>query len=301
MPQPLNRRKGFAWITASAVALTGVAAFAQIAINATSVPWSLFLRFALCAALLLLVAPRTRLHALRLIPRVQWARVAFVMCSQFALFSYLSRGTLLNGMLLYQTGPLFTPVLAWLLLRKSIRVPGIVSIVLGFVGVALVLHPTPGTVDDLMLLGLASGFFNSCSQLALYAGGRDESALGETDNLFQFFTLCAAACLVVLAFLPADLARGVARLADLPVAVAFIALAACALANQYARSVAYRNVRNPANLGPFLYLSIALSALIDWAAYDIVPSRLALLGGVFILASAVVVSWRTFHAAPAAS
>jgi drug/metabolite transporter (DMT)-like permease len=56
-------------------------------------------------------------------------------------------------------------------------------------------------------------------------------------------------------------------------------------------------VRNPANLGPFLYLSIALSALVDWAVYDIVPSRLAVPGGILVFASAVVVSWRTFHVA----
>ena len=297
MAQPLNRKKGFAWMILSAVGLTGTGGFAQVAIRATTIPSSLFVLFALCAAMLLLIAPRARLRALRAIPRVQWARVGFVMCSQFALFAYLADGTLLNGMLLYNTGPLFTPILAWLLWQKTIRVTGIVSIVLGFLGVALVLDLTRSTLDRLMLLGLASGFFNSCSQLALYAGGADARALDEADNLFQFFTLCAAACLVVLMLRPGDLALGMRRLGELSILVGFLALAACALANQYARSVAYRNVRNPANLGPFLYLSIALSALVDWAGYGIVPSRLALLGGAFILASAAVVSWRTFHTA----
>src|SRR5262245_7382206 len=294
MAQPLNRKKGFAWMTLSAVGLTGTGGFAQVAIRATTIPFSLFVLFALCAAMLLLIAPRARLRA---IPRVQWARVGFVMCSQFALFAYLADGTLLNGMLLYNTGPLFTPILAWLLWKNTIRVTGIVSIVLGFLGVALVLDPTRSTLDRLMLLGLASGFFNSCSQLALYAGGADARALDEADNLFQFFALCAAACLVVLMLRPGDLALGIRRLGEPSVLVVFLALAVCALANQYARSVAYRNVRNPANLGPFLYLSIALSALVDWAGYGIVPSRLALLGGAFILASAAAVSWRTFHTA----
>lgn len=294
---PLNRKKAFAWITASAVALTGTGAFAQLGIRATSIGFSLFLRFALAALILLVMAPLERLRSLRTIPPVQWLRVGFVICSQFALFAYLAEGTLLNGMLLYNTGPLFTPLLAWLLWRTTIRPTGIVSIVLGFVGVTLVLDPTRSVLDGMLLVGLASGFFNSCSQLSLYAGGRDGVVLSETDNLFQFFTLCATACLVVLLFRPAELTIGVQRLGEGAILASFIALAVCGVVNQYARSVAYRNVRNPANLGPFLYLSIALSALVDWAAYDIVPSRLALLGGVFIFASAAVVSWRTFHAA----
>jgi drug/metabolite transporter (DMT)-like permease len=294
---PLKRKKAFAWITVSAVALTGTGAFAQLGIRETSIVFSLFVRFALAALILLVMAPLERLRSLRTIPTVQWLRVGFVMCSQSALFVYLAEGTLLNGMLLYNTGPLFTPLLAWMLWRKTIRATGIVSIVLGFVGVALVLDPTRSALDGMLLVGLASGFFNSCSQLSLYAGGKGGVALSETDNLFQFFTLCAAASLVALLFRPADLTIGVHRLGESAILASFVALSACGVVNQYARSVAYRNIRNPANLGPFLYLSIVLSALVDWAAYDIVPSRVTLLGGVFIAASAVVVSWRAFHGA----
>jgi len=200
---PLKRKKAFAWITASAVALTGTGAFAQLGIRETSIVFGLFVRFALAALILLVMAPLERLRSLRTIPTVQWLRVGFVMCSQSALFVYLVEGTLLNGMLLYNTGPLFTPLLAWMLWRKTIRATGIVSIVLGFVGVALVLDPTRNTLDGMLLVGLASGFFNSCSQLSLYAGGKGGVALSETDNLFQFFTLCAAASLVALLFRPA--------------------------------------------------------------------------------------------------
>ena len=85
---PLNRKKAFAWITASAVALTGTGAFAQLGIRATSIGFSLFLRFALAALILLVMAPLERLRSLRTIPPVQWLRVGFVICSQFALFAF---------------------------------------------------------------------------------------------------------------------------------------------------------------------------------------------------------------------
>jgi hypothetical protein len=46
------------------------------------------------------MAPLERLRGLRTIPRVQWLRVGFVMCSQFALFVYLASnfpGALVRG------------------------------------------------------------------------------------------------------------------------------------------------------------------------------------------------------------
>lgn len=63
--------------------------------------------------------------------------------------------------------------------------------------------------------------------------------------------------------------------------------------NQSAKSVAYRNVRNPANLGPFLYLSLVAAAIFDWILYDQVPNAETLLGGALILASALTILFGT--------
>src|SRR5262249_853081 len=68
---PLKRKKAFAWITVSAVALTGTGAFAQLGIRETSIVFSLFVRFALAALILLVMAPLERLRSLRTIPTVQ--------------------------------------------------------------------------------------------------------------------------------------------------------------------------------------------------------------------------------------
>jgi drug/metabolite transporter (DMT)-like permease len=57
-----------------------------------------------------------------------------------------------------------------------------------------------------------------------------------------------------------------------------IGLGVFGVLNQSAKSVAYRNVRNPANLGPFLYLSLVVAALFDWVLYGQVRSTETLLG-----------------------
>lgn len=59
--------------------------------------------------------------------------------------------------------------------------------------------------------------------------------------------------------------------------------------------MAYRNVRNPANLGPFLYLSLVAAALFDWILYGQVPSGETLLGGALILASALTILFGTLR------
>jgi drug/metabolite transporter (DMT)-like permease len=63
--------------------------------------------------------------------------------------------------------------------------------------------------------------------------------------------------------------------------------------NQSAKSMAYQNVRNPANLGPFLYLSLVAAAVFDWALYGQAPDTQTLLGGVLILASALTILFGT--------
>jgi drug/metabolite transporter (DMT)-like permease len=63
--------------------------------------------------------------------------------------------------------------------------------------------------------------------------------------------------------------------------------------NQFAKSLACRNVRNPANLGPFLYGSLVAAAFFDWILYGQVPPAETLLGGMFILASALTVALGT--------
>jgi drug/metabolite transporter (DMT)-like permease len=63
--------------------------------------------------------------------------------------------------------------------------------------------------------------------------------------------------------------------------------------NQSAKSVAYRNVRNPANLEPFFYLSLVAAAIFDWILYGMVPNAETLLGGVLILSSSLIILFGT--------
>jgi uncharacterized membrane protein len=103
-------------------------------------------------------------------------------------------------------------------------------------------------------------------------------------------TLCSAAAL------PSSWAQTVAafeRLGEWKILAVIAGLGVFGVLNQSTKSVAYRNVRNPANLGPFLYLSLIVAAIFDWILYGVTPTAETLLGGLLILCSALTILWGT--------
>jgi Isochorismatase family/EamA-like transporter family len=100
----------------SALFLALVGLLGQLATRELSVFPALFLRYLASTVVVLIVLRGDALQTLKGIGRLEWLRVASVLISQFCLFYYLAHGSLLIGMLLYNTGPLFSPILARLLL-----------------------------------------------------------------------------------------------------------------------------------------------------------------------------------------
>jgi drug/metabolite transporter (DMT)-like permease len=210
-----------------------------------------------------------------------------VLISQFCLFYYLAHGSLLIGMLLYNTGPLFSPLLARWLLGITFGVRTITSILLGFAGVALVLNPFGERMNAIVLVALASGFFNSCSQLAFHQMSRDEGS--PLESLFPFYVLLTVCSIAPLAFVSEQTTLAFERFGRWEMVALVIGLGVFGVLNQFARSLAYRNVRNPANLGPFLYLSLAAAAFFDWILYGQFRTAETVFGGTLILASALTI------------
>ena len=178
----------------SALFLAFVGVLGQLATRELFVFPALFLRYLVSTLVILSVLRGDALQTLRNTGKLDWLRVGSVLISQFCLFYYLNRGSLLIGMLLYNTGPLFSPILARLLLGITFGIRTVVSLGLGFAGFALVLNPFGEHLDGTVLVALASGFFNSCSQLAFHQMSRHEQS--PLRSLFPFYvllTLCSIA------------------------------------------------------------------------------------------------------------
>jgi drug/metabolite transporter (DMT)-like permease len=197
-PPTLNRPYAFAMASVSALFLALVGLLGQLATRELSVLPALFPRYLASTVVVLIVLRGDALQTLKAIGRLDWLRLASVLISQFCLFYYLAHGSLLIGMLLYNTGPLFSPILARLLLGITFGIRTVVSLLLGFAGVALVLNPFGETLDSIVLVALASGFFNACSQLAFHQMSHlEESPL---RSLFPFYVLLTLSSVVQLPF-----------------------------------------------------------------------------------------------------
>jgi drug/metabolite transporter (DMT)-like permease len=102
----LNRPYAFAMASVSALFLALVGLLGQLATRELSVFPALFMRYLAATLVVLIVLRGTALQTLRKISRLDYLRVGSVLISQFCLFYYLAHGSLLIGMLLYNTGPL---------------------------------------------------------------------------------------------------------------------------------------------------------------------------------------------------
>ncbi len=283
----LNRPYAFAMASTSALFLALVGLLGQSATRELSVFSALFMRYLASTFIVLIVLRGTALQTLRKISRLDYLRVGSVLISQFCLFYYLAHGSLLVGMLLYNTGPLFSPLLARWLLGITFGLRTVISILLGFAGVTLVLNPLGERMNAIVLVALASGFFNSCSQLAFHRMSRDEGS--PLESLFPFYVLLTVCSIAPLPFVSEQTILAFERLGRWDTLALVIGLGVFGVLNQFAKSLAYRKVRNPANLGPFLYLSLVAAAFFDWNLYGHVPTAQTLLGGMFILVSALMI------------
>ena len=161
----LNRPYAFAMASTSALFLALVGLLGQSATRELSVFSALFMRYLASTFIVLIVLRGTALQTLRKISRLDYLRVGSVLISQFCLFYYLAHGSLLVGMLLYNTGPLFSPLLARWLLGITFGLRTVISILLGFAGVTLVLNPLGERMNAIVLVALASGFFTPARSL----------------------------------------------------------------------------------------------------------------------------------------
>lgn len=113
-------------------------------------------------------------------------RTACFLLSYICTFIAIEKNTSLTDVaLLNNTAPIFLPFVVWIWLHRKIPARLWGGIVIGFLGVALVLKPTPALLQENGLLyALATGLLYAVSMVALRQLGKKESML---SVLFYFF------------------------------------------------------------------------------------------------------------------
>ncbi|MES2199388.1 MAG: DMT family transporter [Chlamydiota bacterium] len=270
---------GIFYMMASATSLSFIALFAQLGLRTLSLEsvlfWRFFCGFLFSWILLKILKEKTRFN-LKLVQR-NLLRAIFVLGSQYSFFFYIERNSLLNATALLNTGPLFIPLLGWIIFHQKINNATWIGLSICFIGVLCILQPESSLFTLGSLIGLLAGLCQAISQTLFGAQTKEDHPLLNICYLFFFCMIGALTPYLCLEshWIPAkDFV-----LADIGL---LVLLGITSICNQLFRASAYRQ-STPSKLAAFLYFSVLFSGLIDWFVLKKSLNFLSVLGAFFII------------------
>lgn len=291
MSRPLHLRAGLMAAASVSLALLALLSRYTRGLAPELVTWGRFI----LPALILTAFVRTAdwRAAWSLADRPGWLRALCAVIAQACFVLAATQGDLLQAVLLYNTGPLFIPLIAWLWLGERLRAATLAGLGLAFAGVLAVLWPGAGGArapDPLALIALTGGLSMALSQVLFYRSAQRQPPL---RNQFKLYTQASLLSLPLAAFGAAHTpwaAVWSGSAGSEPVwvlALALLGMAACSLGNQSLRDLAYRGMDNASTLAPLMYVAVPVSAALDWLLFDRIAAPQALFGAALIVAGAV--------------
>lgn len=242
---------------------TGVIVFFQNAISLL-----LFLPWVLRGGVAGMKTRRWGMHILRAVTGL---------LSQALMFIAVKRMPLMNAVLLANSAPLFIPVLSWAWLRQRVSFVVWLSVLAGFVGIVLILHPSAAILQNpAALLATAAAAF---SAVALVSVNQLSSTESTKRILFYYFLISSLAG-----------APFAARAWKMPSPHAWLLLCGIGLfmaASQLLIILAYRHA-SAERIAPFNYSVVIFSGLIGWLVWHNTPGLLALAGVVLVTLGGVL-------------
>lgn len=204
--------------------------------------------------------------------RPLFIRAIFIASCQSCFMLALSRLSLIEAVVLFSTGPLFIPFIERILFSTKLSwlmLPTFTLMVLGVVIQNITVQGISWRWD--LLLGLAAGFFNGCSQVALFRASKVDLPV-----------------MPVLALTQPNYTASLIHMSKLSwgVVTLLIMLGFSTASTQFYRSKAYRLVASNSELAPLIYTNLIFAFLFQILFYDTNMTWLQVVGtGLIILAS----------------
>ena len=196
------------------------------------------------------------------------------------LFYYwaLNHIPLVEASLLRTCAPLCVPFIVLLLHKTHIPKARWLPLFVGFIGVALVIQPTPSHLNPWHLVGFVSAIGLALSMVTTRMLSQQVSG---QETLFVYFLVSS------LLSLPLILAQEASLLVPMP-AWPFVAVVAVTLyIGMYLYNKAYTFA--PASIvSPVSYIGVVFSGFWGWVVWGHVPDSYAILGMLFIFASLLI-------------
>ncbi|CAH7422844.1 Permease of the drug/metabolite transporter (DMT) superfamily [Vibrio chagasii] len=229
-------------------------------------------------------------------------RAIFMVACQWCFLTSLQTLTLVEGVVLFSTGPLFIPLLEKLMFGTKIHTTTIFCLAITFVGVVMMAEDWSqfkfGSefLRPELLLGLLAGVFNSASQVSLYRASKTSLTPAELNA----WTFLVAAILVIpmLVFTSVQGVSGVQADSGILntlkavdqigwIGIGAFGLALCTVNTQIFRSKAYKLAESGSQLAPLIFTNMLFSALWQGVFFDDVFSTQQLVGINLIVAASI--------------
>jgi len=204
------------------------------------------------------------------------------MCSTYFYIWSMSFIPLVNATLFLNIAPLFIPIFSIFLLHTKATLQDWLSILLGFIGVIIIIHPTADIFKQSGdFIGLASGI--SLALAYIYV-----KKLSQTDSksLITFY-FCLLASLFQLPFLFFQ-----DRLPSLEILFWSICAGLLIVPIQFTLIAAYKRAA-ASKVGMFQYTTLIFVGIIDWLIWKAIPSLSDLAGMLLVVISGIILIWKT--------
>ena len=237
-------------------------------------PWQIVFIQNLVATLL--IAPFTFSRGLKGLrtthPYLQLTRALAGGGGYALMFLALSFTPITETVLMTTTSPLFIPFIYWLFIRERVKHSLWWGIIVGFIGIAFVLHPTERAFSEGILLALGAGICIGIVMVALRLMGRDEWM---PRTLFFYFALTTLLTLAPALYYWNN--------PPLYVWLAMIGTGVFGILSNVCLTLGLRH-GSASILSPIYYTSVIFAALFDWIFWHVVPDYLTIIGAILVIA-----------------
>ena len=193
-------------------------------------------------------------------------------------FTYAIRHlSVVEAILLFNTAPLFIPLIVLIWFNLKIPKRRIYAIALGFIGVVLVLKPSLSFINIAGLLGLTAGIMVSIALVVVRQLSKTEPTF---RILFYFFFY-----ILLLSFFPFIFTWE--KISDPKLWLYLLCVGVLSFAYQFMVTKAYSKV--PATrVGPMVYFALIFAGIFDWMIWKVVPD-ISFLGIALIVGGSILV------------
>ena len=203
-------------------------------------------------------------------------RTGYGLAAMYCFFYAIAHLPLADAMLFTYSAPVFTPVLAWWLLKEPLTKRMLVTTAIGLVGVLLVAKPSEALLDSQALVGLAASILAAFAFVSIREMSDSEPAF-RIVFYFSLFSALISAVPLTWAWQPLD-----SHQLGLLLVIGLLATI-----SQIVMSKAY-GLAPPGLIGPFAYLAIVFAGVIAWLRWGETPDLSSLLGAALIFASSLL-------------